>query len=548
MSKPRGKMDSFLIKGMLDHVPAFNKTIANGIALEHLMGTNDSGQCNRRSYIDKLWDINSSMFPPGFKYEGSVVCRPEKMFDEITREYGSKRTANIAKTNSRMIALKTSFNNEPLFDRYILIPFASQAGTCPINGATYQISPVATDVGYSVLNNSIFIPFRRAKLTFKQMDHHYICNGNREIMYVIWSQIHNEMSKRTKRDLDNRPYIESCIAHYFFCEFGVKGTFKKWANTDIEIGYFKDFDPVRFPRDEWSIYQSDRLVGKHPTGDMAVAIRTKDVTKFVQRLMAGFWYVVDAFPSRFVEPHYLDSQERWRVILGMMIFGDFEHHGKLEENIDTHLNTSVRELLDEMTIKELKSVDINVSNIWELLYKIMTDMAHHLYDTDVDETSLWNKSLSVLRYVFDDLNSAITMFGYSFQSRLNRQWTASEINDALKRSFKLNTCIRKLNRDHGEFDTVSYPGDNKAIKLTSMVVPQDRARSKGGHTKSLIGDSSRLIHVSLADVGQYKNQPKNNPDGRGRLNLYVPVSHDGLILRREEDREFLDETQKRFNR
>lgn len=540
-------MSSYLISKMKEHVKPFNKSIADGIALEHMMGVNAAGVCNRRAYIDKLWAINASMFPKGFKYEGSVVMRPERMFDEITREYGSKRNANIAKTNSRMIALKTSFNGEPLFDRYILIPFASQGGTCPINGATYQISPVMTDVGYSVLNNSIFIPFQRAKLTFKQIDHHYICNGQREIKYVIWSQIHNEMGKRTKRDLNNRQHIESCLAHYFFCEFGVKETFKRWAGVDVEIGKFTDFDTEKYPRDQWNVFQSSKLVGVHPAGDMAIAVPASANSEFINRLIVGMWYVIDAFPARFHEASYIESKDMWRIVLGLMIFGDYEHQGKLAENIDAHL-TSFNNYLDEMTIKGLGSVGIKVSTIWELLHLIMTDMAHHLYDTDIDETSLWSKSLSVLKYVFDDLNYAITMFGYSFQSRLNKEWTATEINDTLKRSFKLNTCMRKLTSEHGEFDTVSYPGDNKAIKLTSIVVPQDRARTKGGHNKSLIGDSSRLIHVSLADVGQFKNQPKNNPDGRGRINLYTPIGHDGLIQRREEDREQLDAVQARFNR
>lgn len=542
-------MSGYLIKKMLEHVSPFNKSIADGIAVEHLMGKNAVGVCNRRAYIDKLWAINAAMFPPGFKYEGSVLMRPEKMFDEITREYGSKRNANIAKTNSRMIALKSSFNGQPLFDRYVLIPFVGQnsGGQCAINGANYQISPVMTDVGYSVLNNSIFIPFQRAKLTFKQIDHHYMCNGQREIKYVIWSQIHNEMSKRTKRDLNNRPFIESCLTHYFFCEFGVKETFKRWANTEIEIGYMKDLDPIRFPRDQWNIYQSASLTGNCPTGEMAIAVPKSANSEFVNRLIAGFWYVVDAFPGRFVEPGYMDSKDLWRIILGLMIFGDYEHQGKLAENIDAHL-ASFNSSLDEMTIKGLASVNIKANTIWELLYIIMTDMAHHFYDTDIDETSLWSKSLNVLKYVFDDMNRAITMFGYSFQSRLGKDWTINEINDAMKRSFKLNTCIRSLTRDHGEFDTVSYPGDNKAIKLTSIVVPQDRARTKGGHNKSVIGDSSRLIHASLADVGQFKNQPKNNPDGRGRINLYVTIGNDGLILRNEADRAELDATQKRFNR
>ncbi|AEH03562.1 polymerase [Pseudomonas phage PhiPA3] len=540
-------MDPFLNQRIKERTPEFNKTLANGLAIEHMMGLNEAGINNTRALIDNLFQINSALFPEGFKYHGNVVVRAEKHFEEITREYGSRRVANIAPSNLYMIALKTSFKGEELFDRHMLIPFVEQGGTTVLNGARYGIAPVLTDVGYSVLNNSIFIPFRRAKLTFKQKDHHYLCNGDLQIMYVIWSQIHNEMSKRTKRDLDNRQYIESCLAHYFFCEFGLIETFKRWGNADLQIGYLKDFPESQYPRDQWCVYESAFLTGKHPTGDMVLVIPRHQETDFVKRLVAGFWYVVDTFPSRFYEPSYLDNKSIWRIILGLMIFGDFEHQGKLAENIDNHLD-SFNNSLDEMTIEELRSVDVNVSTIWELLYAIMTHLAHHLYATDIDETSMYNKRLSILRYVMDEFNYAVTMFGFTFQARRDKDWTAQEINDALKRSFKLNTCIRKLTSEHGEMETISMPGDNKAIKITSILVPQDRAKTSKAHNKSLIGDSTRLIHASIAEVGQYKNQPKNNPDGRGRLNLFVGVRYDGMIERRDDDRELLDATQKRFAR
>lgn len=540
-------MDSFLCGEIKKRTEPFNKSVANGIAYDHMMSVNEVGKSARQVYIDQLFAINAPMFPEGFEYHGCVVCKPEKHFEEITREYGSKRIANIARSTTTMIALKTSFKGEPCFDRYVLIPYLEQAATGFINGACYNYSAVLADVGFSVLNNSIFIPFRRAKLTFKQNDHHYKCNGERTIMHVIWSQVHNEMGKRTKRDLDNRQHIESSLAHYFFCEFGVKETFKRWGGADVEIGYKKDFPESHYPRDEWNIYESAYLVGTHPTGDMVLAIRKEQETTFVKRLVAGFWYVVDTFPNRFVEPSYMDNARLWRVILGLMIFGDFEHVGKITENIDTHLQ-SFNNSLDIETIKELGMVGVKVSTIWELLYAIMTDLSKHLYDTDIDETSMYHKRFSVLRYVMDDFNYAVTMFGFSFQSRKDKEWTKKDIDDALKRSFKLNTCMRKLNVEHGEVDIVSYPGDNKAIKLTSMIVPQDRAKTSKSHNKSLIGDSSRLIHVSLSEVCQHKNQPKNNPDGRGRVNLWCGVGYDGMVQRNMEDAPHLDEVQKKFKR
>ncbi|BEG72388.1 hypothetical protein [Pseudomonas phage vB_PaeM_PS119XW] len=539
-------MDPYVISRIDGVIPKLNKDLANGLAVKHMMEINpETGMNATRAYVDKLFEINSALFPADFKYHGNRLCKPEVHFEEITREYGSKRVANIAESNTYMIELITSYKGEMMFPRRVLLPYVRDGGICTLNGATYSISPVLTDVGFSVLNGSIFIPFRRAKLTFKQVDHHYMCNGQREVMYVIWSQIHNEMSKRTKRDLDNRQHIESCLAHYFFCEFGVVETFKRWAGVDIQIGYLKDFPESQYPRDQWNVYESAVLKRRHPTGDMVLVLPKDKETDFVRRLVAGFWYVVDAFPSRFYEPSYMDNKQLWRIILGLMIFGDFEHQGKIAENIESHLD-SFNNSLDEMTIEELRSVGVKVNTIWELLYAIMTDMAHHLYATDIDETSMYDKRLSILRYVMAEFNYAVSMFAYTFQGRKDKEWTGQEINDALKRSFKLNTCIKKLTSEHGELDTLSSPGDSKVIKVTSILVPQDRAKTSKAHNKSLIGDSSRLIHASIAEVGQYKNQPKNNPDGRGRLNLFVGVRYDGLVERREEDRELIDKAQQRF--
>ncbi|AFO71057.1 polymerase [Pseudomonas phage PA7] len=538
--------DPFLIEKIRENTPCMNPTLANGITVEHTMTRDPNTGVNMtRRYIDSLFDISSVLFPDGFKYEGNRACTPLKHFEEITREYNAKRIANIAPTDMYMIDLMFSYKGEMLYPRPMLLPAFKRGNMVTINGAKYIGSPVLTDVGFSVLNDSIFIPFRRTKLTFKQTDHHYMCNGQRKIMYVIWSQIHNEMAKRTKRDLDNRPHIESCLAHYFFCQFGVTQTFKQWANVDVKCGLLSDFPEEEYPREKWNIYSSATLKGKHPTGEMVLVMPRHQESIFATRLIAGFWYVVDAFPMRFTRPEYVDSTNLWRVILGHMVFGDFEHQGKVEENIDSHLHSFCNSL-DEMTIEELKTVGVNVSTIWELLYEIMTSLAHHLYATDIDETSMYGKRLTVLHYLMSEFNYAVSMFGYMFQSRRDREWTVQELNEGLKRSFKLQTAIKRLTVDHGELDTMSNPNSSMLIKGTSILVTQDRAKTAKAHNKSLINDSSRIIHASIAEVGQYKNQPKNNPDGRGRLNMYTKVGPTGLVERREEVREIIDNAQLMF--
>lgn len=542
-------MDPKVLKGMCDEQPRMNPILANGIAHEQMMSKDpETGTNATCRYIDQLMAISVCNWPEGFTYDGTTPVTPWKHFEEVTREYSSKRLANIAKTDLYMVNLNFSYRGEKLFPRPLLLPNIRDGNITTLNGATYTVSPVSKDVGFSVLNDSIFIPLRRTKLTFKQKAHHYFCNGERKIMYVIWSQIHNEMGKRNKRDYDKRERIESSLAHYFFARFGVTESFKRYAQADVKLGYLKDFPESEYPRDQWNIYQSDTLWQKHPTGEHVIVVPKDQANVMVERLVAGYWYVVDTFPNRFVEPSYGDSLELWCILLGQMVFGDFEHIGKITDNIKQHMY-SLETTLDEMSQEELASVNVHAKDIWELFYRIMSDLAHHFYASDIDETSMYNKRLTVTPYVMDDFNHAVSMLMYMFQGKRDKKdWSINELNEGLKRAFKLKSAIHKLTSDHGEFDTLSMPGSNKVIRTTCLLVPQDRAKSSQAHNKSLLSDNTRLINAGLAEVCQYRNQPKNNPDGRGRLNLFTKFRFDGLIQRREEVREQIDAAQKCFIR
>ncbi|MFO5736323.1 hypothetical protein, partial [Klebsiella pneumoniae] len=88
-----------------------------------------------------------------------------------------------------------------------------------------------------------------------------------------------------------------------------------------------------------------------------------------------------------------------------------------------------------------------------------------------------------------EFNYAVSMFGYMFQSRRDREWTVQELNEGLKRSFKLQTAIKRLTVDHGELDTMSNPNSSMLIKGTSILVTQDRAKTAKTHNKLQISHS-----------------------------------------------------------
>lgn len=546
-------MDPYLIQKVNERTPDFNRSITNGLAVEHMMGkTSERDKMNRTvAYIDRLFLINQELFPEGLEYLGARACTPIEQFEEVTKEYNSRREANVARDDVYMVALHFTYKGEALMPKRILLPFCGDGGLTYLNGALYNISPVLADIGYSVLQGSIFIPFRRTKLTFNSEDYHFYANDTREITYVIWSRIHNEMKKLTNRDVIQRAMINSSLPHYFFANDGVTETFKKWADVEVMVGYTHDFPYSEYSKDKYVRYESIVLKGKHPAGEICLVVAKRDDTDFVRLLVGGFFYVLDTFPGSFGDPSYANSPQLWQTLLGRVIYGDHRYQGRIDQDMVVHLD-SVSRYVDEMTRDDLKERGVKADDMWELMYRVMTDLIHHFYQRTNEEASMYGKRLMVLRYVLEELNYAISKFVYNFQTqetkRKGKEWTVDELNRQINTSFKLRTALRKLTSEHGEISTVSYPGDNKFFRITSMLIPQDKAHKKKGQQKGMIADTSRLIHPSLAEIGQFNNQPKTNPSGHGRISQHAKTEIDGMVIQSEKLRPLLNDVGRRLRR
>jgi hypothetical protein len=434
----------------------------------------------------------------------------------------------------------------------VLLPYVTDGGLCHLNGALYNIAPVLTDVGYSVIQGSIFIPFKRTRLTFHSLDYHFLADEHREIGLVIWSMIHLKMKEVGNRDVNKRRLIKSSLAHYFFAQFGVFETFKRWGGCDLEIGYSRDFPLETYPKEDFIRFESIMYKGKHPAGELCLVIPRDEDSDFIRLLVSGFFYVMDTFPDRFVEKEHVSGKTLWQNLLGRLIYGDFRFLGKVKQDVEDHLESFSKQL-DEMTKNELKERGIDVVDSWELLYRIMTDLHHHFYSRNGEECSMYGKRLTVLRYVMEQLNYAISSFAFQFQSLKKKKeeengWTVEDLEKQIRSFFKLNTAIDSLSKDHGEVNTVSYPGDNKFFRITSMLIPQDKARQTKGYQKGIFGDPTRLIDASIGEVGQFNNHPKNMPDGRGRVNQYLRIGNDGMVLRNPELVELIDRTNRNLRR
>lgn len=532
-------MDEVLLQRIRERTPTFNETLAEGLACEHMK--------HATAYIDRLFECNKERFPEGFLYEGSQPCDPKTQHKLLTKEYGGKRRANIAKHDVFAVRYNFSYKGEPLEPRYVLLPFVRPGGIIHLNGGTYNISPVLTDVAYSVGRDILFIAFRATKLIFQRTDYHFFANGQRDVMAVIYSRIHKAITT-SARDRDKRRRIETCLPHYFFSKFGVTQTFQQYAGAPVRVGWMSEFPEEQYPRDQYTVFHSAHLFGKHPNDRFCLMVPVEHDTSFVRMLVSGFFYVMDTFPDHFTDPRQVDDVDHWKTFLGRIISGDYESRGRLLEDIDTHM-LSLDTYLDEITKDEFRERGIELQDFYSVLYHVMTSLVGHFYQTGSEEASMYGKRFMVLRYVLKGFNEAISRFSFEFHSHRRRksEWTVNEINDLLRKWFKLNQCVGKLTSLHGEVNAVSYPGDNKILRITSMLIPQDKADRSKSHSGGQISDTSKLLHASIAEVGQYSNLPKTGPDGRDRANMHVKLSLDGLVERNEQFRELLDETQRRFH-
>jgi hypothetical protein len=106
-----------------------------------------------------------------------------------------------------------------------------------------------------------------------------------------------------------------------------------------------------------------------------------------------------------------------------------------------------------------------------------------------------------------------------------------------------------MTKNHGEVSTISSPGDNKAFKITSILVPQSGSSRLGSRKdRAVINDPSKRLHVSVAEVGGYANLPKSEPSGRSRINPHLQVDVKGVVMRNPTHAALLDGIQEQIRR
>lgn len=531
-------MDKYLAELIDKNTTPLNPAIANGLACTHLKYV--------ESYIDQIFQVASKGFPEGLTYVGYKRCTPIEEFGLVTKLRGTRRTFDTARSDIYLVRYMFRYNGVDLEPKFLYLPFVGDGGYITLSGARFNISPILSDRVISIDASNIFVRLLRDRLTFERSSHHFMMNDRRETVQVSWSMIHHKSAKMKKI----KPTVKAncALMHYLLCKYGFSDTFLKFGNCVPIVGG-SEINRNTYPEDEWIICSSTQIKPKgcgknfYEPSYLRIALRKSEMTPMVKNMIGGLFYIVDHFPSR-LKPsiEYLDSKTLWMILLGHIIFSGSINEGKLCDDISDHI-TSLDDYLDSLVIIKLKDIGIEVNDIYQLFAIIIENFNEWLLDGADKVNSMYDKELSILYYVLYEISSAIFKLYFKLKAASKKELTAKEITNIMSNVLKPG-LIFAMTRFHGEVSSMSSSGDNKAFKITSVLVPQAHSSKLNSRKdRGVLSDPSKLLHASVAEIGGYCNPPKAAPCGRSRINPCVTIGANGVVLRNPKLAPMLDEVQ-----
>lgn len=500
-----------------------NPDIVNGLACSEML--------KGEQYLDRVLRLVAKTFPEGVTYDYYERCTPYEEFEETTRPRDAGRVFDLARSNIYVIKLHFSFKGEKLFPRYLYLPYVEEGGIITLNGSRFHVTPVFSDKVISPGRNDIFVRILQNRLKFRRLYHTVNVDGIKESMYVVWSQIY----KKPKIDNNKVPITtkaSTVMAHYLFGRYGFTETFQKYAGFVPVVGE-DDINEDSYPNTDWIICKSahgettnikpSTYIGNFYHGTkIRLAIRKDKWNEITKGLVAGFYYILDHFPDKF-NIGSLDNKNNFIILMGHILYSGMYGYDHLYTLMNTHFN-SLYGYLDEIAMDKLRERGYHVDDFHDLLALIIREFNSLVTDTENLRSSVYDKSLEILYYMFYNTTCNIIKTRFNLVKLANkRPLTAKDVNDILKK--KLNKrSVFKLTVGRIITETLDYSGDNKFIKITSKITEQESLPgATKGKSKHAGASEGMLLNVSMAEAGNILYMAKKNCIPTNRVNPFVTI-------------------------
>lgn len=525
-----------LIRGIVrNNTPVMNPDIVNGLATKLIPGGLE--------YIDRVLRSASRSFPDGFEYVESVRCTPQEEFRELTKpKSGARRSFDVAQSDLYLVKYKFRYDGKDLPVRHIYHPFMKDGGIITLSGSDYMCSPVLSDRVISPGEDNVFLQILRDKVKFERTKHTVRVDGVRRSVTVVYSTIYKR-SKDAKK-ISQTTKAESTPIHYLIARYGFDTAMVRLLGFVPEVGM--NFSTVTHNKDDYVIISASGIKPKtnleyvYRPSEIMMAIPKEKYNNDILNIIGSVYYVIDHFPGK-IKIEYLNSKELFSVLLGEIIFSGEYQEVVLLQYMREHFS-SLEECIDHEVKSDLESLGYHdVNDFFDMMILILLNFNKYILSGMEELNSMYGKVLSVLYNVYYPITHAIfNMVFLLSKASSKKRLTEREITEVMNKSLTMGK-IFDLTDQHISMSSVSYSGDNKFYKITSVIVPKSARNTqlKKG-SKAVASDQVKTLHYSFAEAGGYLNLSKPDPSGFARVNPYVHLDEKSTIIRNPDLVELLD--------
>lgn len=533
-------MENHFAQLLEENTPKTNPEIMKGLACYDLK--------RGEEYLDRVLKLVSKTFPEGVTYDGYEVCTPYEEFEEATRPRDAGRIFDLAESYIYTIKLYFSLRGEKVPTRYLQLAYCEDGGVISMTGSRSHITPVFSDKVISPGHDNIFVRILQNRLKFKRVYHTVVVNGIKESMYVVWSQIYKK-PELNKGKAPPTTKAETIMAHYLFSEYGFTGAFKKYAGFVPVVGGI-EINEDTYPDTDWIICKSAHgdginikpktFMGSIYKGtDIRLAVRKDKWNEMTKGLVVGFYYVIDNFPSN-LNINTLDNKTNYIILLGHILYTGNYGYDILLDLMNEHFS-GLNGYLDAIAIDKLLERGYKINDFYDLLALMISDFNSLITDTENTRSSVYGKSLEVLYYVFYNITYNIIRTRYKLVKLANkRPLVVKDVTDIFKKNFFKRSII-KLTSGGIITESLSYSGDNMAIKITSKITEQESLPGASkGKSKHAGPSEGMTLTSSMAEAGNILYLGKKQCTPTNRINPFVNMElGTGTILPNEKYKDII---------
>lgn len=517
-----------------NNTPKFNKALVEGFVFNRI---------NKAiNYIDNFIKYScSSKTNTHLRYLGYKEVSPR---DEIKFLFNktSKVIHDIAENDIYLVKFMFQYGDEEeVREHFFYLPYLNKGNIIHLSGNKFLVMPVLSDKVVSIGEKIIFINILTAKYSFTRSYFGIIVNDNYRRVPII----NTELYKNQVKKLEDTTKANTTVMHYMLANYGYTKTMQ------MLLGFV--------PKPVYDSNNSKKMIfkttGNVPNGyirnkqlyqptNIKFIVDEKDYTEEVLYCIGNMFYILDNFPDS-ITIDELDNTSMWRRLLGEIIHSGNHGLAYLNEKISAHFN-DLNSNFDTVTINKLKDIDIDTTNLMELLVVIFRNFNNWIMNVET-RSLYYNKTYEVESFVLSHLTSRITRIVLDINKeelRVDGQKLDSKIIDKIFKKYFVTRAIFSLKKEKQYVTSIEYSGDHLYFKNTSMVVQQESDFININNPDVNTSERKKIV-ASMATVGSILGLSKKNPTPLIRANPYVNVDFKtGTILPHPDYNDIIENTDK----